>query len=46
MTATQQLAANLADQGMDRDEMIQFIYGCSTYASLQEIYEAIDAVCA
>ena len=46
MTTIQQLAANLANQGMDRDEMIQFIYGCSPYASLQEIYEAIEAACA
>ena len=45
MTYVQQLAANLANQGMDRDEMISFIYGCSPYASLQEIYEAIDAAC-
>ena len=43
MTTVQQLAANLAAQGMDRDEMIHFIYGCSTFASLAEIYEAVDA---
>jgi hypothetical protein len=46
MTTIQQLAAKLVAQGMDCDEMIQFIYGCSPYASLQEIYEAIDAACA
>ena len=46
MTAIQELATKLASQGMSRDEMIGFIYGCSTYASLPEIYEAIDAVIA
>ena len=46
MTTIQQIATNLAVQGMDRDEIIGFIYGCScsTYASLAEIYEAVDAV--
>jgi hypothetical protein len=42
MTTIQQLAANLAAQGMSRDEIVHFIYGCQSYASLAEIYEAID----
>jgi hypothetical protein len=42
MTATQQLAAQLVSQGMNRDEIVQFIYGCQNYATLTEIYEAID----
>ena len=48
MTTIQQLAANLAAQGMSRDEMIGFIYGCScsNYSSLADIYEAVDAAIA
>ena len=46
MTAIQQLAANLASQGMSRDEMIGFIYGCSNYSFLADIYEAVDAAIA
>jgi hypothetical protein len=42
MTTTQQLAAQLVSQGMGRDEIVHFIYGCQSYASLAEIYEAID----
>jgi hypothetical protein len=42
MTATQQLAAQLVSQGMGRDEIVHFIYGCQNYATLAEIYEAID----
>ena len=45
MTAIQQLAAQLAAQGMDRDEMIGFICGCScsNYCALCDIHEAVDA---
>ena len=46
MATIQQLAAKLAAQGMSRDEMISFIYGCSTYATLADIYEAVDAAIA
>jgi hypothetical protein len=46
MTTIQQLAANLAAQGMSRDEMIGFIYGCSNYSSLADIYEAVDTAIA
>ena len=46
MTTIQQLAADLVAQGMGRDEMIGFIYGCSTYATLADIYEAVDAAIA
>jgi hypothetical protein len=42
MTTIQQLAAKLAAQGMSRDEMIGFIYGCSNYSFLADIYEAVD----
>ena len=46
MTTIQQLASNLAAQGMDRFDMISFIYGCQPYASLAEIHEAVAAALA
>ena len=46
MTTIQELAAKLAAQGMSRDEMIGFIYSCSTYATLADVYEAVDAALA
>ena len=46
MTTTQEIAAKLANQGMNRDEMISFIYGVTTCACLDEIQRAVDAVIA
>jgi altronate dehydratase len=43
MTAIQEIAAQLAAQGMDATAMIQHIYGCSIYASLAEVTEAVEA---
>ena len=46
ITTTQEIAAKLANQGMNRDEMISFIYGVTTCACLDEIQRAVDAVIA
>jgi hypothetical protein len=46
MTTAQEIATKLANQGMNRDEMISFIYGVTTYACLDEIQHAVDAVIA
>jgi hypothetical protein len=42
MTTIQEIAAKLAAQGMNSDEMISFIYGCTTYANLAEITVAVQ----
>jgi hypothetical protein len=48
MTTIQDLAANLAAQGMERNEIIGFIAGCpcSNYSSLLDIYKAVDGALA
>jgi hypothetical protein len=43
MTTTQEIATKLAAEGMSTEEMVQHIYGCSTYATLSEIIEAVNA---